>query len=55
MPTAEEMDILHIRQNVPVLDVVRIARGAGGRVLQALRIIASAERNVLVYNDLPII
>ncbi len=54
MPTAEEIDLLHLRQNVPVMDIVRITRGAGGRVLQALRLVASAERNVFVYNDLPI-
>ena len=54
MPTAEEVDLLRLRQNVPVIDVVRVTRGAGGRVLQALRLVASAERNVFVYNDLPI-
>lgn len=54
MPTAEEIDLLRLRQSVPVMDVVRITRGAGGRPLQALRLVASAERNVFVYNDLPI-
>jgi hypothetical protein len=54
MPTAEEIDLLRLRQNVPVMDAVRITRGAGGRVLQALRLVASGERNVFVYNDLPI-
>ena len=54
MPTAEEIDLLHLRQNVPVMDVVGITRGAGGRVLQALRLVASSDRNVFVYNDLSI-
>jgi GntR family transcriptional regulator len=54
MPTAEEMELLRLRPNVPVLSVVRITRDKAGQVLQALRILAAAVRNVFVYDDLPI-
>ncbi len=54
MPTVEEAELLRLRQNVPVMSVIRITRGTGGRVLQALRIVAAGERNVFVYDDLPI-
>ncbi|MGH2709017.1 MAG: UTRA domain-containing protein, partial [Actinomycetota bacterium] len=54
MPTPAESELLRLRLNVPVMSVVRITRGAGGRVLQALRIVAAGDRNVFVYNDLPI-
>jgi GntR family transcriptional regulator len=54
MPTAKEMELLRLRPNVPVLSVVRITRDKAGQVLQALRIVAAADRNVFVYDDLPI-
>lgn len=52
MPTAREAELL--RPNVPVVSVLRLTRDKEGRVLQALRIVTAADRNVFVYEDLPI-
>lgn len=49
MPTPDEAGALHLGEGVPVLEVHRITRGAGGRVLEALHIIAAADRTVLAY------
>jgi hypothetical protein len=49
MPTAKEIELLRLRPNVPVLSVSRITSGKEGQVLQALRIVATADRNVFVY------
>ncbi|MGH3833163.1 MAG: GntR family transcriptional regulator [Pseudonocardiaceae bacterium] len=54
MPTAKEIDMLQLRPSIPVVRVIRITRDEPGQVLQALRIIAAADRNVFTYDNLPV-
>jgi GntR family transcriptional regulator len=54
MPMPEETAILGLGERSPVLEVVRFTRIASGRVIEALHVVASAPRNVLIYADLPI-
>lgn len=53
-PTSEEAHRLQVGRGAPVLTVVRTTRGADGRVLEVLQVIASAQRLSFVYEDLPI-
>lgn len=54
MPTREEADLMRTGTGVPLLTVERITRGAGGQVLELLRVTAPADRIEFVYNNLPL-
>lgn len=54
MPTPSEASVLRLGKRTPVLEVVRVTRDESGQVVEALHIVAAADRNVLVYDGLPI-
>lgn len=53
-PTPEETRLLHLSGGAPVLTVTRTTRDTAGRVLEILQVVASADTNVFVYEDLPL-
>lgn len=53
-PTPEEAQLLHLGAGVPVLTTTRTTRDTTGRVLEVLQVVASADTNVFVYEDLPL-
>lgn len=54
MPTREEANLMRTGTGVPLLTVERVTRGAGGQVLELLRVTAPADRIEFVYNNLPL-
>jgi len=54
MPSKEETALLRTGAGVPLLVVERITRGEEGRVVEALRVIAPADRIELTYDQLPL-
>lgn len=54
MPTRDEANLMRTGTGVPLLTVERITRGAGGQVLELLRVTAPADRIEFVYNNLPL-
>lgn len=54
MPTSAERATLRLGERTPVLEVVRVTRDEGGLPVEALHIVAAADRGVLVYDRLPI-
>lgn len=54
MPREDEALLLGAGTGVPVLVVERVTRDGEGRVLEALRVIAPADRVELVYDNLPL-
>lgn len=53
-PTPEEVALLRLGIGVPVLTVIRSTRNGSGRVIEVLKVIASAEAILLIYEDLPL-
>lgn len=53
-PTPEETRLLHLGAGAPVLTTTRTTRDSAGRVLEVLQVVASADANVFVYEDLPL-
>ncbi|MPZ64185.1 MAG: GntR family transcriptional regulator [Pseudonocardiaceae bacterium] len=49
-----EQEIFRLKTGVPVIGVTRTTRDADGRIVELLLVTAAADRNVFVYNDLPI-
>ncbi|MGH3939729.1 MAG: GntR family transcriptional regulator [Pseudonocardiaceae bacterium] len=54
MPTPEEAETLGLVSGMPVLDIRRVTRDQDGRPIELLRVVATGDRTVLVYDDLPI-
>lgn len=54
MSTAEEAETLGITAGQPVLVADRVTRDAAGRPIELVRLVATADRTVLVYDDLPL-
>jgi len=54
MPTPEEAAIFHAPPGVPVLVVWRTTKDASGRIVEVVQVTALADRNVFLYEDLPI-
>jgi GntR family transcriptional regulator len=54
MPTSEERATLRLDERTPVLEVVRVTRDQSAIPVEALHVIAAADRNVLVYDRLPV-
>lgn len=54
IPTVEEAAILQAGAGVPVLVIHRTTRDAHRRVLEALRVTATADRTALLYDNLPL-
>lgn len=54
MPTPEEAEILGLAPGMPVLDIQRITRDHRDQPIELLQVIATGDRVVLVYDDLPI-
>lgn len=52
MPTPDEAAALRLGDRTPVLDVLRRSWEQGGRIVEALHIVAGGDRNVLVYDGL---
>lgn len=50
----EEVAALALGPAVPLLVALRVTRDAGGAVLEVLRVRAAADRNLFVYEDLPL-
>ena len=53
-PTPEEASLLRLGSGVPVLTVTRTTRDTAGRALEVLEVVASAEANIFIYEDLPL-
>lgn len=53
-PTPEEAETLELAQGMSVLEVQRVTRDQDGRPIELVRVVATADRTVLVYDDLPI-
>jgi len=53
-PTPEEAEALALSPGIPVLTVVRTTRDLDGRAVEVLYVVASAEVNVFLYEDLPL-
>jgi GntR family transcriptional regulator len=53
-PTPEEATQLRLGPGIPVLIVSRTTKDSIGSVLEVLDIIASADANVLLYEDVPL-
>ena len=54
MPTPNEAAVLRLGDRTPVLEIVRVTRDDSGLAVEALHIVAAADRNLLVYDALPI-
>lgn len=54
MPTPDEAETLGLAPGMPVLDIQRITRDHDNRPIELLRVVATGDRVVLVYDDLPI-
>lgn len=52
--TPEESTLLRLGTGIPVLTVTRTTRGDAGRVLEVLEVVANAEANTFIYEDLPL-
>jgi GntR family transcriptional regulator len=53
-PTPEEATQLRLGPGIPVLTVSRTTKDSAGRVLEVLDVVASADANVLLYEDVPL-
>lgn len=53
-PSAEEAAALRTGVGTALLEVRRVTRDGEGRVIEGLRVRGGADRNVLVYEDIPI-
>ncbi|MGH3832914.1 MAG: UTRA domain-containing protein [Pseudonocardiaceae bacterium] len=54
MPTPDEAETLGLVSGQPVLVVERVTRDGEGRSIELVRVVATADRTTLVYDDLPI-
>jgi GntR family transcriptional regulator len=54
MPTYSEATVLRLKSGVPVIQITRSTYDAGSRVVEWLVVTAAADRNVFVYEDLPL-
>ncbi len=54
MPTYSESTVFRAKSGVPVIEVQRTTYGGTGRVLEWLVVTAVADRNIFVYEDLPL-
>ncbi len=54
MPTGDEAQTLGLVPGQPVLMVERITHDADGRPIELVHLVATADRTVLVYDELPI-
>jgi GntR family transcriptional regulator len=54
MPTPEEAETLGLVTGQPVLVVQRVTRDQDSRPIEVVRIVATADRTTLVYDELPI-
>jgi GntR family transcriptional regulator len=52
--TPEEGALLRLGAGIPVLTITRTTMGGAGRVLELLEVVANAEANAFVYEDLPL-
>jgi DNA-binding GntR family transcriptional regulator len=55
MPDHDESQALQLEQGIPVMIVRRTTGGTGGRVPEALHIVAAGDRNTFIYDELPIV
>lgn len=51
-PTPEEATLLRLGTGVPVLTLTRSTKGTSGQLLEVLQVVANAESNVFLYEDL---
>ncbi len=54
MPTPDEAQTLGLVPGQPVLMAERVTCDAEGRPIELVRLVATADRTVLVYDELPI-
>lgn len=54
MPTPDEAATLRPGERIPVFEVRRTTRDAEGMVVEGLRVVAGADRNILAYEDIVI-
>lgn len=54
MPTRSEVRDMQLMQRTPVTVIERITKGAGGVVLELLRIASAGDRVEIMYEDLPL-
>lgn len=54
MPTPQETEILGLVSGQPVLVVERVTRDDKGRPIELVKVVATADRTTLIYDDLPI-
>jgi GntR family transcriptional regulator len=54
MPTPEDIAVLRVSEQTPVMEVRRTTRTAEGLVVEGLLVVGGADRNAFIYEDLPI-
>lgn len=54
MPTTEEATTLGLVSGMPVIEVYRVTRDRDSKPIELVHVVATADRAVLVYDDLPI-